>query len=149
LNPPSFSQSEIYGWTIGNKPFSLDGARKRCEKHHSPETCHFCLSIIYLPCPDEFHHIDGVCGWYQSDKPLYEIKEIVELILHVPELSCNDPNYLESHDSYCYPTESTNNRWKYNVWNLYQRPKNYNSNQNISISMKLGLVGFCIGTYEG
>jgi hypothetical protein len=142
LNPPSFSQGEIYGWKIGDKPFSLDGARERCEKHHQPSTCHSCLEIVY---PDGFHHVDGVCGWCQSDKPFSETKEIVELTPHVPKLSCDDPNYLEEHDSYCYPTGSTNNGWEYDVWNLYRRPQNYNPNQNISISMKLELVGFCIG----
>jgi hypothetical protein len=48
LNPPSFLQSETYGWIAGNKPFSLDGARERCEKHYSPGTYHSCISIIYL-----------------------------------------------------------------------------------------------------
>jgi hypothetical protein len=119
LNPSSFSQSEIYGWTISDKLFSLDGAREKCEKHHQLGIYHSCLDIVYLLCPDGFHHIDGVCGWCQSDKPFSETKEIVELTLHVPELSYNDPNYLKEHDSYCYPTGSTNNSWKYNVWNLY------------------------------
>jgi hypothetical protein len=76
LNPPSFSQSEIYGWTIDNKPFSLDSARERCKKHHQPETYYFCLGIVYLLCSDGFHHVDGVCGWYQSDKPFSEQKKL-------------------------------------------------------------------------
>lgn len=49
-----------YPWKFGDKPFSLDGARKRCQKKNGTGNCEKWGAIIYPKCRKGFHNV-GCC----------------------------------------------------------------------------------------
>ena len=79
--PKEYGRGAGYPWKGGDKPFSLDGARKRCGHDH-PEGCEKDGEIIYPKCKSGFHKV-GCCicspdcpsGWSDSGtgctKPSY------------------------------------------------------------------------------
>jgi len=57
--PEPYGRGAGYPWKAGDKPFSLDDARKRCNKDH-PQGCEKHGAIIYPKCREGFH-ATGCC----------------------------------------------------------------------------------------
>jgi hypothetical protein len=57
--PKPYGRGTGYPWKAGDKPFSLDDARKRCNKDH-PQGCEKHGAIIYPKCKEGFH-ATGCC----------------------------------------------------------------------------------------
>jgi hypothetical protein len=57
--PKPYGRGTGYPWKAGDKPFSLDDARKRCNKAH-PQGCEKHGAIIYPKCKEGFH-ATGCC----------------------------------------------------------------------------------------
>ena len=57
--PKPYGRGACYPWKAGDKPFSLDDARKRCNKDH-PQGCEKHGAIIYPKCKEGFH-ATGCC----------------------------------------------------------------------------------------
>jgi len=52
--PKPYGRGAGYAWKFGDKAFSLNGARKRCERAH-PQGCEKYGQIIYPKCKEGFH----------------------------------------------------------------------------------------------
>jgi hypothetical protein len=52
--PQPYGRGVGYPWKVGDKPFSLDDARRRCNKDHS-QGCEKHGAIIYPKCKEGFH----------------------------------------------------------------------------------------------
>jgi hypothetical protein len=49
-----------FPWKFGDKPFSLNGARKRCQNKHGTGNCEKWGAVIYPKCRKGFHNV-GCC----------------------------------------------------------------------------------------
>lgn len=58
--PEAYGRGAGYPWKIGDKPFSLKDARKRCEKKHGKGNCETHGAIVYPKCRSGFHNV-GCC----------------------------------------------------------------------------------------
>jgi len=140
-----------YAWEFGDTPFSLEDAKRRCERVNGTYNCEKYGAIYYPQCEHLYgqdYHNSGCCLCQRDIKTITKNTKWI-----TPNaLSPYCPNNTETHDGLCYINPGSG--WEYSSPGVYRKLKNLSNepdkpNDKSYLPEVLGISGLLLGVYIG